>query len=268
MSSQFLFPLRRFSSIAIVGRGFGSHAVYHAVKGAMQSTSSGINSGLLINVLPLYYHRLPDVGSRTITYDQTRTQAASSNEITDLYLNIELYITNLEAMKAAQLRRWGTWSSLRSIRRSQINQHFGLRYVFRVFDKLLFRGLLDGCVKLEWVETPTENLGWLSRNSMISDAKRGPYVFIQIVKPAATGTWTHATLQERLEAMLFEMTQVFFVIYIQNGIPFQRPGYRAASGRQSGDGILFENLLQGVKQEADRTLIGFSRPWQVRSRHK
>lgn len=171
-------------------------------------------------------------------------------------------------MQAARLRKWGTWSSPRGIRRTQINQRFGLRYVFRIFDKILFRGLLDKCVKLKWVETPVEKLDWLSRTSSISDTERGPRACIQIVKSAATGTWTDATLQERLEAMLFEMTQVFFVIFIQSCIPLQRPDYRGASRSHSGDGALFENLLQGVKQEADRTLTGLSRPWQVTNRRR
>lgn len=169
-------------------------------------------------------------------------------------------------MKAAQLLKWGTWSSPRSTRRSQINQHFGLRYVFRILDKILFCGLLDKCVVLKWVDNPMEDLGWLSRLSMISDAKRGPHALIRIVKPVATGTWTHEILQARLEAMLFEMTRAFFVIYVHNCIAFQRPGYRAASGRQSEHATLFKKLLREVEQEANCTLKGLSRPWQVTSR--
>ena len=101
-----------------------------------------------------------------------------------------------------------------------------------------------------------EKMDGLSKTTWKSDTQRGPYALIEVRKPIANGPWTPAIIKACLESMLFELTFVFFVMYIHNGVPFQRSNYRAASGAQSGNGSSFESFLQEVEGEADGTLRG------------
>ena len=238
--------------------------VSQSFKGASQSTSPSIDCGAQVNVLPLYHHRLSCVGSRTITFHRTRSSAASSNVLAGLYLKTKLHYTVFDATEATELGKWYTWARGPNIRRKQINQHFGLGHVFRILDKILFRGLLSKCVVLRWVEAPVEKMDWLSRTTWKSDATRGPYALIEVRKPVANGPWTLAIMQECLESMLFEMTWVVFVMYIHNAVPFQRSYDRAKSGKQSVTGSSFRSLLREVRKEAKSTLGGLSRPWLLR----
>lgn len=237
--------------------------VAQSIKFARPSPSSSIYCGSSRKALPLYHHRSSCVGSRTISTHQNRTPAASSNVLARLYLETKLHHTDLEATKATELRNWYTWSRRPNLRRKQINQHFDLGRVSRKFDKILFRGLLSKRVVLRWVEAPVKNVDWLSRTTSKSDAKRGPYTLIEVRKPVANGPWTLAIIQESLEAMLFEMTSVFFVMYIHNGIPFQRSHNRAKSRNQSVHGSSFRSLLRRVEKEAKGTIKGLSRQWQL-----
>lgn len=217
-----------------------------------------------IKVLLLCHQRLSCVRSRTINFHPTRAPATPSNGLTGLYSNTKLYHTGLEATKAIELHKWYTWSGPPNIRRKQINQHFDLGHISRILDKIIFHGLLGNYVVLRWVEAPTKDLDWLCRTTLISDHKRGPCDFIEVMKPVTNGPWTLVIIQECLEAMLLEMTRVFFEMYIRDCVSFQGSNNPVVCGRKSRNGSLFRKLVRGVEQEANRTLKGLSRPWHLR----
>ena len=107
-----------------------------------------------------------------------------------------------------------------------------------------------------------EIVDWLSSTALKSDAERGLHALIDVRKPVAYETWTLTIMQECLESMLFEMTWVFLVVYIHNGVPFQRSYYLAASGGQCGHGSSFKILVEEVARDANGTLKELLRPWQ------
>lgn len=268
MSSPFLFYLRTVPSSVIIGRGFGFHMVpalpllCQSIQFFRQSTSFSKGCASPIKLTQLCYHPLSCALSGTINFRQARYVAAPSSLLAGVGSNMRRYHTKPRATKASMLSRWGTWSSYRNIRQKQINKYFSLGYVFRMFDGIFFHGLLRQCVKLEW-QTPTGKLDCLSR-TMISDTRRGPCILIEIMEPLTYGPWTFAVLQRRLEDLLYEMTQVFFLMICRDCVPSQRSSKRAASGLRSKYGSSFEKLLREVKQEANRSLKGLPRPWNLR----
>lgn len=247
MSSPSLFYLRTFPSTVIISRGFGPRVVpvlplvSQSVQFVRQSTSFSKDCGYTTKLTQLSHHPLSCVLSGTINFRQARSVAARISLRAAVGSNKEHYYTKPGATKASMLSRWGTWSSYRNVRQKQINQYFGLRYVFRMFDEILFHGLLRHCVKLEW-QTPTGKLDCLSR-TVISDNPRGPCVLIEIMDPLTNGPWTVAVLQERLDALLYEMTQVFFLVIRRNCVHFPRSSKRAASGLRSKSGSSLGKLL-------------------------
>lgn len=274
MLSHFLLRLSKSPSAIIIGRGFRPHVVPRlcstagSVRTARQSTSSSIDCGPQINFLLLCHHRLSCVGPGATNFRQNRSPAAPSGVLAGLYSQTKPYHTDFKATEAANFRRWDTWSSARNLRPKLINQHFNLGYVYRILDALLFNGLLGKGVVLRWVETPVGKTDWLSRTTLISDAKRGPCALVEVMKPLANGPWTLATVQECLEAVLCEMTHVFFLMYHRNCGLSQWSNNRVAIGGQPGHGSSFRKLLRRVEQEANRTLKGFPRSWQLSSPRK
>lgn len=270
MSSPFLFCPRKFPFIVIIGRRFGPYVIprlfptAQSIKGGRQSTSSSIDRGPPFHVPLLCHHRLSCIGSGTIDFCREKSPAAPSNFLAGLSFQTKPYHTDLKAIGAPKLSRWDTWLSLPNFRRKQTNQNFGLRHLSSILDEKIFEGLLRNCVLLRWVEAPMGKLDWLGRTTLISDAKRGPCTLIEVMKPLPNGPWTHKIMQERLDAVLYELTRVYFLMYIRNCVPYQRSNNRAASGRQPGHGSLFSDLLQKVEQEANRKLRGLPRPWQLR----
>lgn len=257
MSSSYLFCLRKVPSTFTIGRAFGAHVAprlpftAYNVKGATLATSSSITCGAPIKLLLLSHHQPSYVGSRTINWPQSRSPAASSNILAGPNSKAKLYHTDFKATEAAEFRKWETWLSPRNFRRKQINQHFDLPYVFRIFDGLLFRGRLRNLVVLRWVDAPMGKPEQLSRNTSITDIRRWPCALIELTRSLCNGPWAGATIQERLEAMLYEMTRVYFLMYISRG--------------QSGHGPLFRKFLRRVEEEANHTLRGFSGLWQMES---
>ena len=262
MLSHFLLRLRKFPSAIIIGRGFRPHVVprlcstVQSVRSARQSTSYSIDYGPPINVLLLCHHHLSCVELGATTLHQDRSSAAPSNVLAGLYSKTKPYHTDPKATEAANLRKWDTWSSARNLRPKQINQHFNLEYVYRILDKLLFDGLLGKGVVLRWVETPVGKTDWLSRTTLISDAKRGPCALVEVMKPLANGPWTLEIVQECLEAVLCEMTHMFFLMYSCIGGLSQWSNNRVAIGGEPGRGSSFRKLLRRVEREANRTLKG------------
>ena len=271
MSSPCLFYLRKLPSSKIIGREFGPCMVprlsYAAksVHAARLLTSSSIACGPSIKALLLCHHRLSCIESRTINIHQTSSPAASSNVLASLYSKTMLYHTNSKATKAASLRSWDTWSSHASLRRKQIKQHFGLGYFSRILDQVIFCGLLSNRVVLRWLKAPKGKLDWLSRTTLISDAKRGPCYLIEVTKPLANGPWTQEIIQERMNAVLYGMTQAFVLMHRHNCVSYQRLVGRDVSGGQSGYGSMLRKLLRGLEEEANRTLKGLPKLWRLRS---
>lgn len=268
MSSPFLFHLRINPSTVIIGRKFGLHVVpalplvSPSIPSVRQSMSFSKDCGSPIKLTQLCHHPLSCILSRTINFRHARSVAAPSSLRAGVRSNTKRYHTKPRATKASMLSRWGTWSSYRNVRQKQINQYFSLEYVFRMFDGILFRGLLRHCVKLEW-QVPTGKLDYLSR-TIFSDTRRGPCILIEVMEPLTNGPWTVAVLQERLDALLYEMTQVFYLMICRNCAPFQWSSERAASELRSKYGSSFRKHLREVKQEANRSLKGLPRPWNLR----
>lgn len=217
-----------------------------SVHAARLLTSSSIACGPSIKALLLCHHRLSCIESRTINIHQTSSPAASSNVLASLDSKTMLYHTNSKATKAASLRSWDTWSPHASLRRKQIKQHFGLGYFSRILDQVLFCGLLSNRVVLRWVKAPKGKL-------------------IEVTKPLANGPWTQAIIQERMNAVLYGMTQAFVLMHRHNCVSFQRLVGRDVSGGQSGYGSMFQKLLQRLEKEANRRLKGLPKSWQLRS---
>lgn len=269
MSSPFLFCLRQFPCNILTRRGFGPHVLLclfstsQGIKGARQSTSSSIDCGPQIEGLLLCHHHLSCVGSGTINFRQTRSPAALCNLLASPCSKRRPYHTDPKATKAINIRIWETWSSYPSLRRKQINQHLGLRYISRIFDGIFFRGLLRNRVVLKWAKTPTERLDCLSRTTLILDVIQGPRALIEVMKPVINGPWALAAIQSRLEAILYEMTLVYSLMHSRDCVSFQRSNNRAASGRKSSLGSIARQLIREAEQEANRILKGFPRRWDL-----
>lgn len=260
MSLPFLFCFRKVSSSIITCRALGPLVVPHldstaqGVDRARNSTSSSICCGLL--------YRIPSA-KLGLSFNSSYPLVMSSTKRHFATRATKLYHTDLGAAEAVELRRWGTWSSPRNVRQKQINQHFDLGRISRILDKIIFRGLLGNRVIFRWSKAPRGKLE--SKTTLISDVKRGPCTLIEVVKPLTNGPWTLAIIQEFLEATLFEMTEVFFLMYSRNCAPFQQANNQAWIGGLSRHEILPRKLWREVEKEANRTLKGFQRPWQLRS---
>ena len=266
MSSSFPFYFRKFPSTIIAGWGSGPLIMpftFQSVKNARQPISSSINCGPRMQVPLLCHHRLSRVGSGTINFRQTRSLAAPNNYLTSLDFKMRQFHTDPHAAKAVKRRGWDTWSSPSSLRRKQINQHFGLGKLYRTLDEELFSGLLGNRVVLRWVEAPSLKLDWLSRTILISDPKRGPRPLIEVMRPLSNGPWTLEIIQERSNAVLYEMTRLHYLMYNRNCISLLQLNTRAMRGGRSGDGALFRRLLRKVEQEANCKLKGLQRRWQL-----
>ena len=272
MSSPSFFYLRKFPSTGINGPGFGACLVpslpstSQRVQSVRHFTSPSKYCGPPIKLPLPYYHRLLCLRSRTTNFRQTRSLAGSSNKYTGLCPRKKLYYASPKAIEAIMLCKWHKWSSYPNLRRKQINQYFDLWYVFRMLDGILFQGMLRNCVLLKW-RTPKGKLDCRSRTKVITDARRGPCVRIEVTKPLVNGPWTLAIMQERLNVLLYEMTQVFFLMNSRTCVPSQRSNKRcnrASNGRQFGYGSLFKKSLQEVDQKANRILKGPPGQWDLR----
>lgn len=257
MSTSYLFCLRKFPTTYTIRRTFGVHVALrlpstaYSIEGATLATSSSTIRGASIEPLPPSHRRLSCVGARAIDWPQRQSSAAPSNLTAGLHSKAKRYQTDRKATQVAALHDWKTWLSLPNFRRRQINQHFGLWYVFRIVNELLFYDRLDSLVVLRWVDGPIGKLEQLSRTTFITDVKRGPYALIELTRPLRNGPLSEEVIQERLEAMLYEMTGVYSLLFISRG--------------QSGNGPLCRQFLQRVQDEANHTLSGFSRQWQLKS---
>lgn len=266
MSSSSPFYFRKFPSTIIAGWGSGPLIIpfnFQSVKNARQPISSSINCGPRMQVPLLCHRRLSRVRCGTINFQQIRSLAAPNNYHTPLDLKMRLFHTDPHAAKAVKRRGWDTWSLPRSLRRKQINQHFGLGKLYRILDEELFSGLLGNRVVLRWVEAPSLKLDRLSRTILISDPKRGPRPVIEVMRPLPNGPWTLEIIQERSNALLYEMTQLYYLMNNRNCISLLQLNTRAMRGGRSGDGALFRKLLRKVEQEANCKLKGLPRPWQL-----
>ena len=259
-----LFCLRKYTFTIFIGQRSLPHVVPHlcstaqSFKVTRQSTSFSIYCGPPVKVLLPYRHPLSRIGSWIINFRQSRSPAALGNVSAGLYCRTKLYYTGPKATEAANLQRWDIWSSPRNLRRKQIIQYFNLRYISRILDKILLHGLSGNRMVLRWVETSVRKTDWLSRTTLISDAKGEPYVLVEVMKPVANGPWTHAIIQECLEAMLFEMAKMYFLMYSRN----------CGLCDEGHPGSSFRKLLRRVEEEANRILEGFPRPWQLRNPRK
>lgn len=136
--------------------------------------------------------------------------------------------------------------------------------MFRILDNVLFGGLLGDIVVLRWVEALTGEPDRPSKTALILDVKRGPLYLIEVMRPrVANGPWTPAIIQNYFEAMLYEMTTIFFLKYIRTDVPFQRSSSRAPRNGRLGNGSQFRKFLREVEQEANRTLKGLPKRWQL-----
>ncbi len=266
---SFLFCRQKFPSPALIGQRFGSHVVPSISSTALntqnfrQSGSFSKDCGASTKLPLLCYHRVSYVGFGFVNFRQNRFPATPSNVLIGIYSSTKLYHTSSKAIEAAMLRKWDTW--LRNLRPKQINQYFGLRYIFRIVDNLLFHGLLCTFVVLKWRAPSMGQLPRPSRTTLILDTKRRPRALIEVMKPLTNGPWTHTIMQERLNALLSEMTQVFFMLHTRNGIPFSRSNSRAASGRLSKHGSSWRTLLREAEGKANHLLKGLPRPWNLRN---
>ena len=169
MSLPFLFHLHTYHSPILIDSAFGSYAVRglsSTAKGVpyfRQSASSTKERGSSSKLPLLYHHYSSCVTSSIIHFRQTGSQAFPSNLSVGLRPNTKLYHTGAKAQETTMLHRWRIWSLYLYVRRRQIRCYFGLWWVFRIFDGLLFHGLLGNRVVLRWVEAPTEKLDRPSR---------------------------------------------------------------------------------------------------------
>ena len=262
MSSPFIFCLRNLPSAVNFGKQFGHHVILRLSSTAQNAKDvrrikvSSIDRGLLSDSFFLCHRHLLCIGSGNINFGQT---GFPGNILACICGKTMLNHTDLKATKAAKRPTWETWSSPHNLRRKQINQDFSLDCIFRILDQRIFRGLLGNRVVLRWIEPPMGKLHWLSRISLTSDAKRGPCLLIEVMKPIANGPWRHEIIQKRLEALLYEMTQIFILIYNCDPVPFLWSKHQTV-GR--GHGWL--RILHKVEQEANRTLKGPLGPWHLR----
>ena len=270
MSAPFLFARLKFPFPAIIGRGSGPHvgpslsSKAQNIQNFMQSTSSSKESGSPVRLSLLCHHRCSCVGVGIINFRQTRSPVAPSNLHARMYSNMKLYHTNRKATIAIMLRRWSIWSRYSNFRRKQINRHFDLRRVFSILDEVIFHGLEGSRVRLRW-EAPRGKPDWSSRIT-IADTKQGPRPSIVVMKPFDKGPWTNAIMQDRLEVLLYAMTQVFFLVHHCNCVPSQPSNDLDAHGQRYGKRSSWKKLLRGVERKADRLLKGLPRRWNLRGR--
>ena len=257
MSLPISVSLRRFPFPMIISRGSGPHIISslpsasRSVQLFRQFASFSKDCRPPLKLPLPCYHGLSNVGSGIINYCQTRSSAGPSSIVVDMYSKKKLYHTRQKATKARMLRRWDTWLLYRNLRQKQINQYFDLQYVLRIFDGIHFRGLLRDDVVVKWKD-PKEMLGCLSRTSFDEDARRGPFVLIEIMKPPVNGPWTLTIIRERLGALRYEMARIYFQLHRRHCVSFQQSKNRTARGGRSGYGSSFKKFFQEVEQEANR----------------
>ena len=256
MSSPFSFCRRRFPSTVIFSRGIGPHivpissAVSPSCLLLRQFASFENDCASPIKLSLLCYYRSSYAGSGTINIRQTRSSAGSSGIITDISFNKGLFHAHPRATRAtkdSELRRLEVWLLYRNLRQKQINQNFDLQLIFRILDEILFDGLLRHRVIVEWID-PKEMPGRLSKTSLASDARRESCLLIEITKPLTSGPWTLAIIRARLDALVDEMTQIYYELYCRDLDRFQHSKKRAVRGLWSSS---FKKLLREVKKEAD-----------------
>ena len=270
MSPPFLFAHLKFPYSAVSGWGLGSRVIpslsprAQSIQNSIQSTSSRKESGSPIRLSLPYHRRFSCVRVGIIDFRQTRSLVAPSNLHARLYSNGRLGHTERKATKAEMLRRWKTWSRYSSFRRKQIKRRFNLRRVLSIFNEILFHGGLGSRVVLTWA-APTGKPDWPSRIAIV-DAKQGPRLSIEVMEPLAKGPWTNAIMQDRLEALLYAMTKVSFLMNRCNCVHFQPSDDPAVHGQRSDKCSSWNKKLRDVERKANRMLKGLPNQWNLRRR--
>ena len=261
MLSPFSFCRRRLPSTMTISRGIRPHIVPSSssaspsfcLLGQFASFSKDCASPVKLPLL--CYHSSSYAGSGTINFRQTRFSAGSSSIFAGIYFNKKLYRTHTKATettKASMLRKLEKWLSYPNLRKKQIKRDFNLPRVFHILDGIFFEGRLRDRVAVEWKD-PKE-MDCLSRIGSTSDVRQRPCPLIEVSKPLTSGPWTLAIIRARLDALLYKMIQIYFVLYCRDS---QQLNKRAARRRWSSS---FKKLLREVKQEADRIFEGLPRP--------
>ena len=265
MSPRFSFCRPTLPSTTIISRGFGPHKIPISSCAPpsflfLKQFASFSNDYASPIKLPLIcYYRSSYAGSGTINFRQTRSSAGSSGTIAGISLNKELchaLFKATKANKASMRHEVEVWLSYRNLRQKQKNQGFDIQRIFRRLDGVLFDGLLRHRVIVEWID-PKEMPDRLSRTGLTSDARRGPCLLIEVAKPLINGPWTLTNIRARLDALVDEMTQIYYELYCRNSIRVQLSNKGAVRGRRSPS---FKKLLREVKQEADPIFERLPRP--------
>ena len=265
--SHLLFARLTFPFPAIVRRGHGPHLISslsskaQSARSFTQSTSSSKESGSPTRLSLLCHHRSSSVGVGIINLRQTRPPIVPNSLHARLSSSMKLRHTNDEATRDRMLRRWVTWSRYSNFRPKQINRHFDLRLVCSILDEVIFDGVLGNCVVLRWGAL-TGKPDWSSR-TIVADTKRGPRLLIVVMKPLAKGTWTNAIMQGRLEALLYAMTEVVFLMHRYSRVPFQPSNDLAEHGQRSGKRSSLKKMLRDVEQQANQWLR-LPKRWNLR----
>ena len=270
MLSQFSFCCQTLPSTIVISRGIGQH-IFPSCSSASPSFQF-LRQFVSFNKYyrrpgkppPLHYQKSLCVGFGTSNFRQMRSSGGRRRRFAGIRSNKRLYRTHFKAAKATMLRRLATWLSYRNFRLKQINQDFDLGLVFRMLDTIFFNGLLHDRVKLRWKDS-MEKPEYLSRTTMVFDARRGLCAEIEIVKPLTHDPWTPTMILERYNALLYGMTLALSEIYPYSCNLFQQSNNRAVRGRRSGYGSPFKRLLREVKKEAKRISKGLPRPWKFHS---
>lgn len=160
-------------------------------------------------------------------------------------------------IQTAALERWN--DGFLTFRSKMFSGKHDLDFFFRLFDDCFFRGALRALVSVVWILSTDE------RSHTRPHENDKTKAVISIVERKDHEQWNQQKFHETLCTLLHEMTQaVFLTLVCQCSCCWCRVTKAMTWGVQ-GHGPISLRFLQAVEKEANRSLRGMEREWNLES---
>ena len=140
-----------------------------------------------------------------------------------------------------------------NIRSIRLKKDFRLKSFLRLFNLYFFRGLLGNQIDVKWAEVRPNQPTWSGRATLQTDARGHQRVLIRIRRPSKE-FWGETTVQEVLATLLVEMVSAMFLLYACHCLSCLGIGQEMSKAK----------LVTALEEEANRSLTGFTKPWQLK----
>ena len=155
----------------------------------------------------------------------------------------------LKPIQSEALKKF--YSRISNIRSIRLKKDSCLKSFLRLFDDCFLRGLLGNWIDVKWAEGRPNQPAWSGRATLQTDVRGHQRIIIRIVKPSG-GHWSETTIQGVLATLLVEMVNAVFLLH----------ACRCLSCLGLGQELSKAKLLTALEDEANRSLTGFTKPWQ------